>query len=209
MKVEKGIEKAGFFQYYPVVPAVVVVKEGENLDALACAWHMALSFDPPLFAVAISPKRYSYKLLKKSGEFTANFLTFDNIGIIAAVGRTSGKEIDKFSVYKIKTLPSTTIQTPVLKDAYAAYECKVVKKIKTGDHILFVGEVLAVHYRGKSFDKKSKLPDLKSVTPALYLGADNYIAIKSFGHVKMGKEDVTGRGKGKGKGRGEKTQKVE
>ena len=207
MKVEKEIEKAGFYQYYPVVPTVVVVKDGEKLDALACAWHMALSFDPPLFAVAISPNRYSYNLLKKSGEFTANFLTFDNIGIIAAVGRTSGKEIDKFSFYKIKTIPSTIIQPPVLKDSYAAYECKVVKRIKTGDHILFVGEVLAVHYKGKSFDKKSKLPDLKSVTPALYLGADNYIAIKTFGQVKVSREDVVGIDRGKG--RKKKMQKVE
>ena len=205
MKVERDIEKAGFYHYYPVVPAVVVVKIGDKLDALACAWHTALSFDPPLFAVAISPKRYSYELLRKSGEFTANFLTFDNIGIIAAVGKTSGKEIDKFSTYKIRTIPSTVIQAPVLKDAYASYECTVVKQYKTGDHVLFVGEVKAVHYRGKSFDKKSKMPDLKSVTPALYLGADNYIAIKSFGQIRMGKEDITG----KRTGRKEKGQKSE
>lgn len=205
MKVEKEIEKAGFYQYYPVVPAVIIIKTGGELDALACAWHTALSFTPPLFAVAISPDRYSYKLLRKGGEFTANFLTFDNIGIVAAVGRTSGKEIDKFSTYKIKTIPATMIQTPVLKDAYAAYECKIIKQYKTGDHMLFVGEVLAVHYREKSFDKKSKIPNLKGVTPALYLGADHYVGIKSFGEIRVGKEDVVG----KGAGRREKGQRVE
>ena len=190
MKVERSIEKAGFYHYYPVVPVVVAVKAGDQSDALTCAWYTALSFDPPLFGVAIAPKRHSYQLLKKSGEFTANFLTFDNVGIIAAVGRTSGKEVDKFSAYRIKTLPSTVIETPVLKDAYAAYECRIVKQYKTGDHVFIVGEVLAVHYRGKAFDKKDKMPDLKSVTPALYLGADNYIAIKSFGQIRMGKEDI-------------------
>lgn len=202
MRLEKDIAKAGFYQYYPVVPAVVVIKSGDELDALACAWHVALSFDPPLFGVAISPKRYSYNLLKKSGEFTANFLTFDNIGIIAAVGRTSGKDIDKFSAYKIKTIPSSTIETPLLKAAYAAYECKVVKSYKTGDHVLFVGEVLAIHQTGKAFDKKNRIPDLKSVTPALYLGADHYIAIKSFGEVKVGKEEVMA-----GKSRGSRGKK--
>ncbi|MBI5193278.1 MAG: flavin reductase family protein [Nitrospirae bacterium] len=194
MKLEKDIAKAGFYQYYPVVPAVVVIKSGDALDAMACAWHVALSFDPPLFGVAISPKRYSYKLLKKSGEFTANFLTFDNIGIIAAVGRTSGKDTDKFSEYKINTLPSSVIETPLLKAAYAAYECKVVKSYKTGDHVLFIGEILAIHQTGKAFDKKNRIPDLKSVTPALYLGVDHYIAIKSFGEVKVGKEEVMAGG---------------
>lgn len=193
MKIEKDIERAGFYHYYPVVPAVVVVKAGEDMDVLACAWHSALSFEPPLFAVAISPKRYSYNLLKRSGEFTVNFLTFDNIGIIAAVGRTSGKEIDKFSTYKIKTLPSSEIQTPILKNAYASYECKVVRRYKPGDHVLFIGEVLAIHYRGRSFNKKSKIPELKNITPALYLGADHYIGIKSFGEIRMGKEDIGGK----------------
>ncbi len=196
MKIEKDIDKAGFYHYYPVVPAVVVVKSGGELDALACAWHVALSFDPPLFAVAISPKRYSYRLLKKGKEFTVNFLTFDKIGIIATLGRTSGREIDKFSTYKIKTTASSEIETPVLKDAYAAYECRLVKQYRTGDHVLFVGEVLAVHYKTRFFDKKRKTPIMKSFTPALYLGSDHYLGIKSFGEIKYGKEEVFGKEKG-------------
>src|SRR4030065_2123293 len=194
MKIEKDINKTGFYQYYPVIPAVIVVKSEDALDALACAWYSALSFDPPLFAISIAPRRYSYQMLKKSGEFTANFMEFDSVGTIAALGRTSGREVDKFAAYRIKTLPSTVIETPVLKDASAAYECRIVKQYKTGDHVFIVGEVLAVHYRGNAFDKKDKMPDLKSVTPALYLGADNYIAIKSFGQIRMGKEEILKKG---------------
>ena len=193
MKTEKDISKTGFYQYYPVVPAVIVVKSGDSIDALACAWYSAVSFDPPLFAVSIAPKRYSYQMLKKSREFTANFLEFDNVGTIAALGRTSGREIDKFSAYRIKTLPSTEIETPVLKEAYAAYECRIVKRHRIGDHDLFIGEVLAVHYKDKAFDKKTKLPSLSKLTPALYLGADHYAAIKSFTEVRIGKEDVMGK----------------
>lgn len=193
MKTEKDISKTGFYQYYPVVPAVIVVKSGDALDALACAWYSALSFDPPLFAVSIAPRRYSYQMLKKSGEFTANFMEFDKVGTIAALGRTSGREMDKFSAYRIKTLPSTEIETPVLKDAYAAYECRIVKRHRIGDHDLFIGEVLAVHYKDKAFDKKNKQPSLSKITPALYLGADHYAAIKSFTEVRIGKEEVMGK----------------
>ena len=193
MKIEKDISKSGFYQYYPVVPAVIVVKSGDSIDALACAWYSAVSFDPPLFAVSIAPKRYSYQMLKKSGEFTVNFLEFDNAGTIAALGRTSGREIDKFPAYRIKTLPSKEIETPVLKDAYAAYECRIVKRQRIGDHDLFIGEVLAVHYKDKAFDKKSKIPNLSKLTPTLYLGADYYAGIKSFSEVRIGKEDVIGK----------------
>ncbi len=190
MKLEKDLEKTGFYQYYPVVPTVVVAKSGDKMDALAVAWNMALSFDPPLFGVAISPKRYSYRLLRVSKEFTANFLPFESLAIIAAVGRTSGREIDKFSTYKIKTSPSSIIATPFLRDAYAAYECKVIRQIKTGDHVLFVGEVQAVHYTAGFFNKKTKIPELRKFTPALYLGADHYIGIRSFAETRIGKEEV-------------------
>ena len=193
MKIEKDISKTGFYQYYPVIPAVIVVKSGDALDALACAWYSALSFDPPLFAISIAPRRYSYQMLKKSGEFTANFMEFDSAGTIAALGRTSGREIDKFAAYRIKTLPSTEIETPVLKDAYAAYECRIVKRHRTGDHDLFIGEVLAVHYKEKAFDKKNRVPSLSKLTPALYLGADHYAGIKSFTEVRIGKEEVMGK----------------
>ena len=193
MKIEKDINKTGFYQYYPVIPAVIVVKSEDALDALACAWYSALSFDPPLFAISIAPRRYSYQMLKKSGEFTANFMEFDSAGTIAALGRTSGREIDKFAAYRIKTLPSTEIETPVLKDAYAAYECRIVKRHRTGDHDLFIGEVLAVHYKEKAFDKKTRVPSLSKLTPALYLGADHYAGIKSFTEVRIGKEEVMGK----------------
>ena len=193
MKIEKDINKTGFYQYYPVIPAVIVVKSEDALDALACAWYSALSFDPPLFAISIAPRRYSYQMLKKSGEFTANFMEFDSAGTIAALGRTSGREIDKFAAYRIKTLPSTEIETPVLKDAYAAYECRIVKRHRTGDHDLFIGEVLAVHYKEKAFDKKNRVPSLSKLTPALYLGADHYAGIKSFTEVRIGKEEVMGK----------------
>ena len=193
MKTEKDINKTGFYQYYPVIPAVIVVKSGDALDALACAWYSALSFDPPLFAISIAPRRYSYQMLKKSGEFTANFMEFDSAGTIAALGRTSGREIDKFAAYRIKTLPSTEIETPVLKDAYAAYECRIVKRHRTGDHDLFIGEVLAVHYKEKAFDKKNRVPSLSKLTPALCLGADHYAGIKSFTEVRIGKEEVMGK----------------
>src|SRR4030065_2991841 len=121
MKIEKDINKTGFYQYYPVIPAVIVVKSEDALDALACACYSALSFDPPLFAISIAPRRYSYQMLKKSGEFTANFMEFDSAGTIAALGRTSGREIDKFADDRMKGVPSTAIDPPGLTEAYAAH----------------------------------------------------------------------------------------
>jgi len=43
---------------------------------------------------------------------------------------------------------------PVLKDAYAAYECKLVDSKPYGDHLWIVGEIVAVHF----LEEALKLP---------------------------------------------------
>jgi flavin reductase (DIM6/NTAB) family NADH-FMN oxidoreductase RutF len=62
---------------------------------------------------------------------------------------------------------------PILKDAYAAYECKLVDSKPYGDHIWIVGEIVAVHFLEKAFTLGEVL-DLDKIKPLLYLGSDFY-----------------------------------
>lgn len=54
-----------------VVLVVSIGKDG-RANVMPAAWVTPVSVNPPLVAVAISPKRYTYKLIKESGEFTLN-----------------------------------------------------------------------------------------------------------------------------------------
>jgi flavin reductase (DIM6/NTAB) family NADH-FMN oxidoreductase RutF len=40
--------------FYPTVAAIVTVRSGERMNAMACAWHSALSFTPPLYGEPFS-----------------------------------------------------------------------------------------------------------------------------------------------------------
>jgi flavin reductase (DIM6/NTAB) family NADH-FMN oxidoreductase RutF len=53
--------------------------------------------------------------------------------------------VDKFKLTKIKTQKSKFIKPPLLKDATLNLECKLYKEIKAGDHIIFIGKVLAAY----------------------------------------------------------------
>lgn len=170
-----SIEGVGEFnEHYPAVAAVVTARAGEKANAMAAAWHSSLSFEPPLYGVAISPKRFTHDLLLEAGEFGVNFLPFERAGIIAAVGGSTGGEVDKFEAFEIAEEKPVLTSAPILAEAYAAYECKLVSHHTFGDHTWFVGEIVMVHLVEGAVTDEGTL-DLSSVKPALYLGADRYV----------------------------------
>jgi len=171
-----SFEGAGKFScHYPRL-AIIVTCYAEGKDnAMAVAWHAPISFSPPLYGVSISPKRFTYQLILEAREFGVNFLPLKAAELIASVGGSKGSEVDKFEKFHIaKEKPIKTI-VPILKEAYASYECKVVDHRTYGDHEWFVGEVVAVHIVKEDFNEKDVL-DLEQVEPALYLGRDLYLA---------------------------------
>ncbi|RLF05208.1 MAG: hypothetical protein DRK00_05025 [Thermoprotei archaeon] len=50
--------------------------------------------------------------------------------------------MDKFAKSGVKVGLAKSVKAPILKDAVAALECKIVKMVETGDHILVMGEVV-------------------------------------------------------------------
>ncbi len=164
---------ASLNHFYPAVAAVVTVHGRERPNALACAWHSALSFRPPLYGVLISEKRFSHHLIVEAGAFAANFLPFEKAEKIAGVGRNSGRDLDKFQAFDLSVEPLPDALAPILQDAYAAYECRLVDRHPCGDHDLFVGEIVRIHLDEAAFDADSALA-VERIHPALYLGADLY-----------------------------------
>jgi len=95
--------------------------------------------------------------------------------------------MDKFERFDIEKEKPLRTQAPILKDAYAAYECKLVDNKTYGDHIWVVGEIVAVHLLEEAFTEQGAL-DLNKVKPLLYLGLEFYISSdKHSGHfIKRG-----------------------
>ena len=163
-----------FYQHYPRTAIIVCAYHEGKTDAMTCTWHCPLSSKPPLFGILLSPKRFTYKLIVESGEFSVNFMSTESVRLLSEVGGTKGTTIDKFATFKIqKDIPLKT-NAPVMADAYAAYECKLTENRGYGDHQLIVGEVVAVHWLAEAFTDDGSL-DMKAVTPAFYLGNDKYV----------------------------------
>jgi len=162
-----------FYHHYPRIAAIVTVHSEGKDNAMTAAWHSPISHTPPLFGVSLASKRYTYKLLKKAREFGINFLPFDKVELIVSIGSVSGADTDKFDKFNIKTEKPTKTTAPILKDAYAAYECRLIDSNEYGDHIWLVGEIVATHFDKVLFTPDETI-DLNRVSPTLYMGADRY-----------------------------------
>lgn len=159
-----------FYYFFPQTVAVV----GVNKNVMPAAWHTPISAQPPLYGILISPKRYTFELLQKGKGFTVNFLEHGRASLVAKTGSTSGKDINKLNEFNIKFSMAEKVNGPILQDTYAAYECEKFTEEQYGDHFLFIGKIILIHYR-EEIITSSCLIDEKKVLPMLYFGRDRYI----------------------------------
>ncbi len=183
-KVIQGLPKSYF--NYPMPVAVVGIKREDTRNLIPLVWHVQLSFDPPLYGISISPKRFSHDLVMEAGEFSVNFLPFEKVELINKIGSLSGREVDKIKELGVEIEEATAIDGFVLKDAYAAFECELIEHTAfDGDHTFFVGLVVATHYETNFYDEKTIIK-VDRVKPTLYIGKYRYLTVdpeslKDFG----------------------------
>ncbi len=175
---KKVVENVGFFyQHYPRIALVVTAASGGKENAMTVAWHMPMSKDPPLFAFVTGTSHFTYSLIKESGEFAVNLMPDTHSEIVAAIGGSKGENCDKFSTYSIAKEKSVKTCAPVLADAYAALECKVVEEKVYDGHSMIIGEVVATHVQEGIFREDGTV-NLEKVLPVLYLGSERYLVMQ-------------------------------
>ncbi|NPA47052.1 MAG: flavin reductase family protein [Thermococci archaeon] len=134
---------------YPMRTYLVVSGRGEETNVMAADWVTVVSHRPTLVGLAVSPKRVTWGLIRKYGEFVIAVPGLDMIDDVWIAGAEHGPE--KIRKTSIEFLPSRAIETPSLKGALANLECRVVDDRTYGDHTWFVGEVVSYSYREEAF----------------------------------------------------------
>ena len=162
-----------FSHHYPKVAAIITASYGGRDNAMTAAWHSSISFNPPIYGVSLSPKRFTYQLIRESKEFGINLIPFEKASVAASLGGISGQKMDKFQELGLAREKGIKTGVPLLKDAYAAYECRLRDSQAYGDHIWVVGEIVATHFQ-EGLLTESGILDLERVKPLLYLGSEFY-----------------------------------
>ena len=124
-----------------------------NPNAMPASWCTFCSGDPIMMAVSVASQRYTHKLMEETDDFVLAFPNKDQKEAVYYCGRSSGKDVDKFDETNLETLPATEVNSPLIKDSVACFECKKVSSMDAGDHTLFVGEVVATHISERYTEK--------------------------------------------------------
>ncbi|MEM3400365.1 MAG: flavin reductase family protein [Candidatus Micrarchaeia archaeon] len=148
--------------YHWLYPAQVVLVSSVNKEGKAniitLAWAMPASFNPFMVAICVGNTRYSHKSISETREFVLGIPSENMVEEALFCGTTSGRDTDKFS--KLTPMKADCVKPPLIKECMANMECKVVASIGTGDHTIFVGEVVKIHDSGrrekKLFDRGNR-----------------------------------------------------
>lgn len=142
---------------YPI-PAVIVScgTQIKNHNLITIAWTGTVCSDPVMVSVSVRPTRHSYKIIKSSGEFVINLPDTNLVKETDFCGVKSGKDVDKWSVLKLKKSASKVISTPQIAIAPVSLECKTKQVLSLGTHDCFIAEVVGVSVREDLINSKGK-----------------------------------------------------
>jgi flavin reductase (DIM6/NTAB) family NADH-FMN oxidoreductase RutF len=118
---------------------VVGVAHGNRRNAFTAAWITQVSFDPLLLALSINAAHASYPILMAAGVFTVSVLRQGQLELARHFGTQSGRVIDKLVGQRWR---AALEGAPVLLDAAAYLECRLIGRYAAGDHELVLAQVV-------------------------------------------------------------------
>jgi flavin reductase (DIM6/NTAB) family NADH-FMN oxidoreductase RutF len=127
------------------VVLAVSVDDEEKANIIPLGWKMNTSFKPPMFAISVGLTRYSHRLIKEGREFVLAWPSEDMVEQVLYCGTRSGRSSDKFKEAGLTALAAAKVRPPLIEECVVNFECVLFDQLDTGDHTIFVGEVVASH----------------------------------------------------------------
>ena len=189
---------------------ILLQLHGQELSARIRRWCLFLC-DHPVFVIGINegettyihsgeplmPSRFSYDMLRKTGEFVINLTTEKLAYATDYCGVRSGRDVDKFKEMKLTKEKADFVKVPMIAESPVSIECKVRQVLELGSHHMFLADVLAVHADPQYMDEKKKF-HLNDAKPLVYSHGE-YLGIGkklgTFGYSVKKKKKKSGKKK--------------
>ena len=162
----------------PLPPTMVTCGTVEEPNVFTVAWTGILNTQPPVTYISVRPERYSYELIKQSGEFVINLPTQQLIRAVDYCGVKSGRNTDKFKEMNLRAEPAEKISAPILAQSPVNIECKVRDIVELGTHHMFIADIVSLNVTKELLDNAGKL----------HLDKVNLIAYAHGEYLTLGKK---------------------
>ena len=128
--------------HLPTGVCVLTTRLGQGVHAMTANAVMSISLHPVLLAISVDNAARFCEAVEASGVFTVNVLPASAKAHgqwLSTPGRPVVGQLDR-----VPTYPGAMTGLPLLEEALATAECRVVTRQVLGDHTLFVGLVEGV-----------------------------------------------------------------
>lgn len=165
--MSKQVWKSGNM-VYPLPAVLVTCSDGKGKDnVLTVAWTGTVCTNPAMAYISVRPERYSYDMIKNTGEFVINITTNELAFATDYCGVRSGRDEDKFSKCKLTKETAINVKAPLIKESPVNIECKVRDIMEYGSHTMFIADVMCVHADEKYMDESGRFC-LEKADPICY-----------------------------------------
>ncbi len=166
---------------YPL-PVVMVTCSDKNgrPNIITIAWTGTICSDPAMVSISVRKERYSYELIKESGEFVINLTTEELVRATDYCGVRSGKDVDKFAETGLTPIPASKVNAPLIGESPISLECVVREVKELGSHDMFIAEVVSVAADERYMDESGRF-DLAKANPIVYSHGSYYGLAEKLG----------------------------
>lgn len=125
-----------------------------SLNLAPYSFFNAISDKPKLVMFSSAGRKDSVRNIEESGEFTANFVSFDLKEAMNATSAPAPHGTSEFTLAGLTPVTGRVVAAPFVGEAYAALECKVTQMFRpqtldgseSENHVV-IGQVVGIHIR--------------------------------------------------------------
>jgi|SRR6185436_652414 len=133
---------------------IVLVQTGKRRNAMTVSFFSEVAHHPTALWVAISPETLSHSMIRETGRFSIAVLTKKQAQIARLCGTTSGRQTDKCALLDLHLSPSGFL---FLAGALASTGCVVRHSESTGDHTIFMADIIEAELDSATLDQRQLL----------------------------------------------------
>ncbi|GMB82333.1 flavin reductase family protein [Shinella zoogloeoides] len=142
--VDSSLYRDAMSRYAGHVQIVTTAHEGEKRGVTITA-ACSVSDNPPMLLACVNASNPKNAIFEKSGRFALNTLSADQIELANAF---SGRDpaLTSEQRFAMGNWQELVTGAPVLKDALAAFDCRVVEFKVMATHMVLIGEVMGISF---------------------------------------------------------------
>ena len=170
------------------MPSVIIGTIVDNRpNFMLCTWVSRVNRTPPIWMASINRKHLTMDGIRENGIISMNFPSADLVEKTDYIGITSGRDVDKSSVFNIFYGET---KAPMVEECVLNMELEVEEMIERPDHFIILAKSINT-YASQQILTDNK-PDIKKMNQIVYTGAEGQPSYWTVGE-KIGKAFSIGK----------------